>query len=331
MKKGVLLSIVMMAKLVVAQDTHFSQFHMMPLHLNPAMTGFHDGLVRVGAVYRNQWTTINNFNSSFQTAGGYIDASLLKGILKNDYLGLGGGAFYDKNGTNPFQTIDAMINLAYSKGFGQNIKQSIALGFGAEIQMNSFNTNGAIFSDGITEKLGQNNTIFDANVGLRYHVYFQKKLNIYAGFAYHHLLQAATKHTALSGEKWYAKYVGHAGAQIELTRKWNVVPQFLFMYQNKNIQTNFGAAGQFVFGDRLTSKNYFSLGINARVVNTGIDAVIPNVKLDIYNFSMGLAYDINVSNFRKATKTIGAFEIGLGYIIQGNKNKRESKTPCPHF
>ena len=71
--------------------------------------------------------------------------------------------------------------------------------------------------------------------------------------------------------------------------------------------------------------------MNARVVNNGIDAVIPNIKLDIYNFSVGLAYDINVSNFRKASKTIGAFEIGLGYVFQGNKRDKQDKTPCPHF
>lgn len=331
MKKVFLFSVLVSSLFCNAQDAHFSQFHMMPMHINPAMTGFHDGVVRVGAIYRNQWATVSNFNSSFQTGGGYVDASLFKGILKKDYFGVGGGAYYDKNGTNPFSTIDAIVNLAYSKGFGREVKHSIALGIGAEIQMNSFNTTGAVFSDGISEKLGQSNSIFDANVGLRYHVYVRKKLNIYAGFAYHHLLQAANKKTAFSSEKWYAKYVGHAGAQIQLNDKWNVVPQFLFMYQNKIWQTNLGAAGQFVFGDRYTSTNFFSVGMNARVVNSGIDAVIPNIKLDIYNFSVGLAYDINVSNFRKASKTIGAFEIGLGYVFQGNKRDKQDKTPCPHF
>jgi hypothetical protein len=82
MKKVILFATLFSSLWSNAQDVHFSQFHMMPMHINPAMTGFHDGVVRVGAIYRNQWATVSNFNSSFQTGGGYVDASLFKGIIE---------------------------------------------------------------------------------------------------------------------------------------------------------------------------------------------------------------------------------------------------------
>lgn len=315
---------------VSAQDAHFSQFHAMPMWLNPAQTGFHNGLVRVGAIYRNQWLPFAGGPASYQTAGGFIDASLFKQKLKGDYFGIGAGAYIDRNGTNLFQTGSASLNFAYSKRFGNRTKHALAVGVGAEMLIQNFNKSGAVFSDGVTENISPNTSVFDGNIGLQYHV-VAKKLNGYVGFAYHHLMQSANKRTLNSTERWLSKYVVHAGAQVEVHNRWNVVPVALFMYQNTAWQLNIGAAGQYVFGDRLTSKNYFSVGLNTRIVGSSLDAIIPNMKLEVYNFSLGLSYDINASLLAKATQSYGALEISLGYVIQPRKKQRAWVAPCPHF
>ena len=86
-------------------------------------------------VYKRQ----GGFGASFNTGGGFLDASLLKDKLKNDYLGIGASATFDKNGINIYQTTNVSLNLAYSKGFGRNVKHSLALGFGGEMKLGSLN------------------------------------------------------------------------------------------------------------------------------------------------------------------------------------------------
>src|SRR5690606_23911911 len=53
-----------------AQDIHYSQFYMAPLHLNPAMAGVMNCNNRAIVNYRNQWATVltnpyNTFSASY--------------------------------------------------------------------------------------------------------------------------------------------------------------------------------------------------------------------------------------------------------------------------
>lgn len=314
-----------------AQDAHFSQFHAMPLWLNPAQTGFHNGLVRSGVIYRNQWLPVAGFPASLQTVGGFADARLFKEFLKKDYFGAGGSVLIDRGGTNLFQNGNAAINFAYSKGFGRNVKHAIALGVGVELMFQHFNAGKAAFSDGIRETFNNNILTFDANIGMQYHVVFREKVNAYVGFAYHHLMQSTSKFTEFSNERWRSKYVGHLGLQVEVNNRWNLVPSAMFMYQNTSWQLNIGAAGQYVFGDKRISRSFLAFGLNTRLVQSGLESVIPNVKLDIYNISVGLSYDINTSLLAFGSKTYGALEIALGYTLQSKGKQRLWAMPCPNF
>ena len=41
-----------------AQDPHFSQFYMAPMYLNPAMVGAFDGNYRLSGLFRGQWGSV---------------------------------------------------------------------------------------------------------------------------------------------------------------------------------------------------------------------------------------------------------------------------------
>ena len=71
-----------------AQDLHFSQFFNSPLTTNPANTGFiPDADYRIGANYRNQWSTI--MTVPYKTTSAFLDFQLFRDRLENGWLGVG--------------------------------------------------------------------------------------------------------------------------------------------------------------------------------------------------------------------------------------------------
>ena len=76
-----------------AQDPHFTQYQSSPLLLNPTLTGFFNGDVRISGVYRNQW---QNIASPFNTGSFSVDANVLKGVIRDgDILGIGFTGMFD--------------------------------------------------------------------------------------------------------------------------------------------------------------------------------------------------------------------------------------------
>lgn len=311
-----------------SQDVSFSQYTAMPVYLNPAMTGFHNGVVRVGAIYRNQWLTVGN---SFQTYGGYLDASLLKGKLKNDYLGIGLSAFHDANGLNIFRTTDIQASFAYSKGFGRNVKHSIAIGFSGQMQLNSLELRNAVFSDGVAENFQPSNFLFDLNVGLLYHVKDANKMDGYVGFSYQHLLQPSEGWSSSGTSRWYSKYVAHAGFEVRLNDQWNIVPTALFSLQKSHIQFMVGSLGQRNIELSKGGDLFLGFGLATRFNPQSVESIIPQIRIDVANLYVGFSFDANLTPISRSTNSVGAIELALGYVIQSKHISRNQHTNCPKF
>src|SRR5436189_6192280 len=83
---------------VKAQNLHFSQFFNSPLTTNPANTGFiPDADYRIGALYRNQWSSI--MQVPYKTMSVFGDAQLFRDRLENGWLGVGGVILSDVAGS----------------------------------------------------------------------------------------------------------------------------------------------------------------------------------------------------------------------------------------
>ncbi|MCO5280597.1 MAG: PorP/SprF family type IX secretion system membrane protein [Chitinophagales bacterium] len=315
-----------------AQDVAFSQIHALPQYLNPAMTGFFDGNIRASAIYRNQWFTVNSKygNSMLQTVGAAVDGSFLKGKYKRNYLGIGLCVYNDWAGDLSFRTTDATINIAYSKGFGRgDVKHSLALGLQGEFRMYGINAAKAVFSDGVTENISPNVMNFDAGVGLRYHIAFRSRLSWYVAGAYTHILQPRQKFISM-GSKTQGKITVHSGAVVDITPRFNLLPSAMFVYQGGLWQVNAGTYVQYIFDSFSDERNGISFGIFSRFANPAPDALIASVRLDYKGFQAVVGYDFNISALHRATNAQGAIELGVSYIAQLQKNKRD-KTPCIQF
>ena len=83
-----------------AQDIHFTTWDMSPLTVNPAFAGSYLGSFRIGGIYRDQWR--GGFEGGaglFTTPSAYIDAPIIRGFRKNDWVGVGVMFFSDQAGT----------------------------------------------------------------------------------------------------------------------------------------------------------------------------------------------------------------------------------------
>lgn len=318
-----------------AQDIHFTQFHAMPMALNPAMTGFFNGDIRVGAIYRNQWFNLKTpaAKTTYQTFGGYIDAGLLRRKLKGSFIGVGGGAVYDIAGDLGLNTLDANFNLSYSQRFGRKTKHSIALGFQGLLTTKSVGKAGnAIYPDGVPDYFGRSASTFDVGFGMRYHVEFKRRLNMYVGGAYARVLRPTeTLVENANVLKTYSKVTASFGALIDLNDRFNIMPQGVFLMQGPSYQVNVGSYFQYVFGEADYSKNGIALGFFTRFAQPIPDAVAAAIRLDYAGLQAAFSYDFNVSDFRRATVGMGAAEVSVSYIINFKQAKRGDLVSCPRF
>ena len=325
-----------------AQDIHFSQYNSSPLTLNPALTGFYAGDYRLVANYRSQW---GSFSEPYRTIAGSVEVTTLKGKLKHDYLGLGIQFFNDKAGEIELGTNSLALSAAYSKALGRKHNNALVFGLQAAILKQRMNMDKLIFDsqfNGVTVDPGQpsgeaisgtSNLAADMSVGLLYHTSPRDNLNFYFGGAYYHILRPRISFLSGSDYQLNAKYVGHIGARIPMGRLLNLLPSAVYYQQGGARQINAGTYLQFVLNDNdweeLTA---FSLGAWVRVAEPLPDAFIIGARMDYWNFTLGLSYDVNISGLHAASQSRGAYEIAVIYTGRHTtRGQRNLMLPCPQL
>ena len=325
-----------------AQDVHFSQYNSSPLLLNPALTGFYSGDYRIAGTFRSQW---GSFGDAYRTIATSFEISLLKGKLKNDYVGVGLQFFNDKAGEIELGTNYLTLSAAYRKTLGFYKKHALILGFQTAMMKQKLNSDKLIFEsqyNGITldpttasgESISNTSNLgVDLNAGLLYQVVPTKNFNFYIGGAYYHILQPKISFLSVSDYSLSPKYVGHLGAKVGMGRLLNLLPSAVYYHQGRAWQVNAGTYLQFVLNDDdYESLTAFSLGAWTRVAMPLPDAVIIGARMDYMNFVLSLTYDVNISDLRTVSQSRGAYEISIIYI--GNfvsRGQRRLMIPCPQL
>jgi len=325
-----------------AQDVHFSQIQEAPLWLNPANTGFFNGYLRAIANYRNQWAAMGN---AYQTMSASLDAAVLKSRTRPAYLGLGLYIYNDQAGAAKLSMTQAQFHVSGivqvgkgSKlgaglygGFAQNNANYNALTFGTQYNAGKFDNSLASgenvsYNSFITSDfgVGMNYEYSNTSVDLTRDDVFSLKI----GGAIHHIAQPVQRYSTTSNYKLPMRYVGQVSSRIDLKgTSVSVLPSLIYLRQGTGSEINVGTHFRYRFknGTKITgakSESGLSIGAYYRVG----DAIIPQVMLDFGNYNVGLSYDCNVSGFRKATRTVGGFEISFKYQNHADalfKRKRE--------
>ena len=313
---------------VQAQDVHFSQFNDTPINLNPAYTGFFDGIYRVSVHHRNQWMSMGH---PYVTSAGCFDIQL--GNPKSPArMGLGIMAYKDQAGDSKLGTFKGLLSVSGIVQLDDRSMLSAGIngGYGqrsatiSELQWESQYINGA-YDPNAASNEGNLLTSFpyvDFGGGVAYHfrsvggnIAAKDVFEINAGLSAFHLNKPEQKFHGGGGERLPMRIVGHTFVRYDLPdTQWSLRPSLTYIFQGPAREFIIGGAVRYRIKNGTKITNFFSesgigLGCHYRLG----DAIIPQLYYDLGDFFIGLAYDINVSDYSTASKSQGGWEVTLRY------------------
>lgn len=324
---GLLLSAV--GTFAVAQDVHFSQMSYSPLTLNPALAGA-NGPLQAIVNYRTQWKSVA---SPYKTIAASFDARLNdKKRMKKGIFAMGLNFFNDQAGDARISTTTANLNLAYhlildkkSKlgagiygGFGQ---RSIAQGagkWGSQFNGNNYDPSLPSGESFLSDRF----SYLDVGTGVVYtyknserYMTSNNQRDVNIGVAMYHLSKPSYSFLAANDEQLYMRLSVFANAIIGIQNtKMSLMPAFYYQRQKTAQEALIGTYFRYMVQEesRITGFNkgcFLSLGAFYR----NKDAFVVKGLLEWSDFSVGFAYDVNVSSLITVSKTRGGFEMFLRY------------------
>jgi type IX secretion system PorP/SprF family membrane protein len=297
---------------VAAQDIHFTQFYMMPVLLNPSLTGHISGSYRINAIYRNQWSSITS-GGVYATPGLSFDMNFMQKNSKNSFGG-GIALAHDRSGGGDLQTSMILLSGAYHLSLGQSEKNFLSIGLQGGILDKRLDEGNLTFPDqidpitgeviGTTQTKFENTSInnFDLKAGATFSSYPSAKFNYMLGAAFMHLTKPEESFLGDAANKLPNRLALHGQATIKLDEHFNLRPHVLYMTQADASELNLGLNFGYQSNERL------GLWVGAGYRNEG--AVLFMGGFGYKGLSIGVAYDNDISDLNSK----GAYEIALGYV-----------------
>ncbi|HVY74101.1 MAG TPA: PorP/SprF family type IX secretion system membrane protein [Puia sp.] len=322
-----------------AQDLHFSQWFNSPLTTNPANTGFiPDADYRLGANYRNQWSSI--MAEPYRTMSVWGDAQVMRDRIESGWLGLGGVILHDVAGAGSLSTTEIYGSIAYHQMLGYSSLLSIGFNTGW-VNKNINNANlkfpdqfdGMFFDAKMPTSVvidKPNANYFDMQVGMNYAFFPNKNKYINVGFSVQHLNQA--KESFFSTEpvgydnRIRPRYIGFVNCSFKTSDLVIINPMGYYTNQagaseavaGLNVQYNLSGDGdQQIIG-----------GLYYRVN----ESVIPMVGFVYKNIRLMFTYDVTTSSLKQYNNGNGAWEFAVirpGDYDEYNGDRHQSL--CPTF
>ncbi|GAB4142728.1 MAG: hypothetical protein Fur0041_17820 [Bacteroidia bacterium] len=312
---------------VLSQDIHFSQINETPLHLNPAYTGFFDGLYRVSLHHRNQWASMGN---PYQTSAAAIDGNI--GIGPGALLGIGGFFYKDQAGDSKFGTFQGSLSISgivslddYSKlsaglqgGYSQRSATIADLKWESQYVNGTYDPNAPVNESNLLTSFPYAD--FSAGIGYQFrnvagNIAGKDVFEVNAGLAAFHANRPEMKFHQGSGDRLDMRIVTHANVRWDIPdSKWSIRPSAYYMKQGVAKEIVAGAMFRFRIKNGTKITNFFSeSGIAMGAHYRFGDAIIPQLYYDLGDFFIGLSYDVNISKYNLASKYKGGYEITIRY------------------
>ncbi len=320
-----------------AQDIHYSQFYRSPLNQNPAYTGAFDGDYRFGLNHRNQWKSVTR---PYKTFSGYADMNTALPGSGSSRLGAGLLFNTDKAGDSEYGITQAALSVNWMHALGGDSVHFVSAGVQAGVTQHRINYgnltfdsqyNGDVFDPALpsNEVFAQDNLLYaDFGIGLAYTYRASDRFSLGAGIALFHPLQPKVYFISDQADdaRIDRKVSADVHGDIGLTETLYLQPALLLSAQKKFRELNFGGNLKVLLNRK-----------PGRVVNAYLgaflregDAVIPTVGLDFNELNVGVSYDINTSDLRRASNSRGGYEVSLTYLIR-KVRPVGIKPPCPVY
>jgi type IX secretion system PorP/SprF family membrane protein len=322
-----------------SQDLHFSQWFNSPLLTNPANTGFiPDADYRLGANYRNQWSSI--MSVPYKTMSVWGDAQIFRDRIESGWVGVGGAILRDVAGSGRLTSTKVYGSLAYHQMVGE--AHLLSAGFNVGWANKRISTTDLKFPDQFDGKFFDHNlptsvvidnpniSYFDFQAGLNYAYFPTADLYINGGISAHHLNRPRESFFSVTDagldDRISPRYTAFANASIKMNDMVILNPMAYFTTQAKaselvggaNIQYNLSGDGETL----LTGGLYYRPG----------DALIPMIGFEWKSIKLSFTYDATTSGLKQFNNSRGAYEFALiyhGMYTEYNGNRRQSF--CPSF
>ncbi|MFN5911707.1 MAG: PorP/SprF family type IX secretion system membrane protein [Bacteroidota bacterium] len=324
-----------------AQDIHFSQWEYSPMTLNPALAGANSPMQAV-INYRNQWSKVG---TAYQTMAASFDARLSEPKRGQSGIFAAGLNFYnDRAGAQRISTNIMTLNLAYHLLIDRESMLGIGL-YGAYGQR-AFSSDGAQWMsqyDGFgynasyvsgEEFNSPSFNMFDAGAGIVYSYNMRggymtqnirKRINV--GFTAFHVNRPKFSFIDQDNERLAIRYSAFFNGDFGIKNTRGIVqPGIYYQRQGGHQEIMFGMNYGYVLheGSRATGFTRpmtLFLGMFYRLQ----DAAVARVMFEYDLFSLGFAYDINLSNLTSVTNSVGGFELFMRYNFGDGGGFRQAK------
>ena len=323
------------------QDIHFTLQHMTPLAFNPAQTGAFYGSYRLSGLYRDQYRSVIG-NAAFMTPTFSIDAPVIRGFKKTDWVGVGIFFYTDKSGTGGLTQSSFKISAAYHLALNKPGTSVLSIAYQTgSIQREIKDPSALIFEDFLVD--GTNLDIaavdrmkkgfLDHVGGLKYSNKFNKTDEFYIGLSAGKFGKPNWSLVTQGGNyQLLPRAYVQIGMSSVMTDKVRFSPNISYQRIMGTPQSSLVAQGMVDYLYNKEKRLVLKGGLGYRS-GAGIgDALQVMAGADIKVIRVMLGYDINISSLSAASGSVGGFELSAQYI--GRVYKRPKPDPiifCPRF
>lgn len=320
---------------VHAQDLHHSQFYTSPLNLNPALTGVFNGDYRGALNLRSQWAVDDLVK--YQTVAFNADMKIRPRMGAKGFWAAGLLFNYDQAGDSRLNLAHVGLSGSYTRALTRN--HLVTLGGLVGFAQRRFRTDDLIWDSqwtgsGVDPDLptmedlsNTSNTFADLSAGINYRFQASERTFLNLGLGYFHINEPdQTFFSQSSTEVLDSRYA------ISLVSSWQLLPVLdlllhgVMQFQGEYDELTLGGYGRIHLNQKRGKELAILLGFGGRLE----DAWIPKVALEYNNWYAGLSFDINNSDFNRATNSRGGPEISIMYRMTTVKPLPEFKN-CPIF
>lgn len=332
---GFVLCNMLFAISVQAQDLHFSQFFNTPLTTNPANTGFiPDADFRLGANYRNQWSSI--MSQPYKTMSAFGDVQLLRDKFENGWLGLGGVILSDVAGSGSLRSTKIYGSLAYHQMLG--LSSLLSAGFNIGWANKTIDVSKLKFPDQFDGKffdntlptsvvLTNNNVSYmDMQAGMNYAYFPQENVYINAGYSIQHVNRPRESFFSDNTNNGIIpmRHIGFINALLKVNDRVIINPNAYFTTQAGATELMFGMNANYNLSE--SGEKQLIAGLYYRLN----DAITPMLGFELGSTKFTFSYDVTMSGLNKYNSYRGATEFSI--IKKGIFTENaDRQSLCPHF
>ena len=311
------------------QDFHYSMNQLSPLNLNPALTGWYEGNLRINSNHRSQWRSVTTPFNTYSLSTDFSNTkSIPFGILINQ----------DVAGDSKFKTLQ--INMSFSLNLVKDSSQLLRIGFQGGYTSRSIRVddlsfdaqyNGSFFDPNLSnlENFNNFNTNYgNINTGLLYLRKLSEKQYFKSHLSCFNLNQSNQSFMGASPSILIdIKLLSKIEHLLIFNDFYQLKTSLFYLTQGPHSEILVGSEFHYILAELFNIKREIWLGLYYR----NNDAIFISTGVTYDSWIFGISYDINLSELVPASRNRGGFEIALAYLFK-RKIKMESPTLiCPDY